>query len=100
MRMLEVLVVTAGAQALGYALARFLWEGALTACLATLALRCFHSSHVRYGVVCVGLVAMPVASALRFGFLPQPCVRTLRLSSDLVCRRSLLHTTRQRSNAP
>jgi hypothetical protein len=47
MRMLEILVHTAGAKALGYALAHFLWEGALTACLAAVALRCFHSSRVR-----------------------------------------------------
>ena len=66
MRMLEILVHTAGAKALGYALAHFLWEGALTACLAALALRCFHSSRVRYGVVCVALVAMPVAFGVTF----------------------------------
>lgn len=69
MNILEHLVETPFATALGYALLHFLWEGALLALL--LALFPLRSPRMRYAVACVTLALMPAVFAVTlWWFLP------------------------------
>jgi len=61
--LLEHLVDTPLAAALGYALLQFLWQGALIALLLAIALR-LQSARVRYAVACAALALMPVVFAV------------------------------------
>jgi GWxTD domain-containing protein len=68
MRLVEGLVQTSLAQALGYALLHFVWEGIVVAMLlrATLALVRLSAARVRYAISCAALAVLPVVFAITF----------------------------------
>ena len=68
MSALENLVRTSWAQALGYALAHLVWEGALAALLLLLALQILRqsSARTRYAAACLALFALSWAFAITF----------------------------------
>src|SRR5690242_7504470 len=78
MTRLQSFIHTAAAQALGWTLFHFLWEGALIAAalLVMLLLARTASARVRYAMACGALLTMAAAFAITFAVvMPGPAVK-------------------------
>jgi GWxTD domain-containing protein len=73
MTVLDLLVRTASAKALGWALVHSIWEGAAIALVLALVLAATRASRVRYTAACLALPAMLVCFAVTlYVFWPEP----------------------------
>jgi GWxTD domain-containing protein len=78
MNVLESLVRSSEAQALGQALAHSLWQGAAAALALGTVLGIWRSARVRYGAACVALVLMLAAFGITFlRAVPNPATRVV-----------------------
>ena len=68
MTLVERLVHTVWAAALGSALLHFLWQGALAAVVLALTLRLTRtgSARLRYAVACLAMLALPIVFGVTF----------------------------------
>lgn len=80
MNTLQVWSHSAGAKALGWALAHFVWEGAAIAAVLAVVLAIFRgsSARLRYGLACAALAAMPIVFGVTVAVsLPHSAARTI-----------------------
>jgi GWxTD domain-containing protein len=63
MNVLDTFARSAIAEALGWSLLHFLWQGAIVAATAAVALKAFANARVRYAIACLALFSMPVIFA-------------------------------------
>lgn len=64
MKLLETIAASPFAEALGWSLLHFLWQGALIAAAVATAMKLTHSARTRYAIACVALFAMPAVFAI------------------------------------
>ena len=81
MNLLEAWIHTPPAEALGWTLFHFLWEGAAIAALLLVALYVCRpaAAHLRYGLACGALLAMPLAFAVTLAVSLPPAVAHFKL---------------------
>jgi hypothetical protein len=61
---MNILLSSALSQALGWSLFHFLWQGALIAAAAAVALKFAARAQTRYAIACAALIAMPAVFAI------------------------------------